>query len=65
MGYTPSAVLLHALPCALRQSETIPERTRSDKSVLRHLYAASGKFLHQTLGAMHTETLDIIHAQGG
>ena len=31
MGNTPSAVLMHALPCALRQSETIPERTHSDK----------------------------------
>jgi len=31
MGNTPSAVLMHALPCALRQTETIPERTRGDK----------------------------------
>jgi len=46
MGYTPSAVLLHALPCALQQSETIPERTRSDKRVLRRHYAVSGKFLY-------------------
>ena len=37
MGNTPSAVLMHALPCALRQTETIPERTRGDKQRMHKL----------------------------